>query len=89
MQEEKEQTSIEEITPPPTLERGEDGINEKKLLRKIDLRLIPPLTFLFFLSFLDRSNSTSFLFFGFHCAHLIVVGNARIEGLADDTHMSK
>lgn len=87
--EEKEQTSVEEIIPVPTLEEGEDAINEKKLLRKIDWRLIPPLTFLFYLSFLDRTNSTSFLFLDFHCAHPLVVGNARIEGLADDTHMSE
>lgn len=32
------------------------GINEKKLLRKLDLRLLPPLTLLYLLSFLDRSN---------------------------------
>lgn len=34
-----------------------DGINEKKLLRKLDLKLLPPLTLLYLLSFLDRSNS--------------------------------
>lgn len=44
------------------------GINEKKLLRKLDLKLLPPLSLLYLLSFLDRSN----------------VGNARIEGLATD-----
>jgi hypothetical protein len=32
------------------------GINEKSLLRKLDLRLLPPLTLLYLLSFLDRSN---------------------------------
>jgi len=32
------------------------GINEKKLLRKLDYRLLPPLTLLYLLSFLDRSN---------------------------------
>lgn len=32
------------------------GINEKKLLRKLDLKLLPPLTLLYLLSFLDRSN---------------------------------
>jgi hypothetical protein len=31
-------------------------INEKALLRKLDLRLLPPLTLLYLLSFLDRSN---------------------------------
>lgn len=32
------------------------GINEKKLLRKLDRRLLPPVTLLYLLSFLDRSN---------------------------------
>jgi hypothetical protein len=31
-------------------------INEKALLRKLDLKLLPPLTLLYLLSFLDRSN---------------------------------
>jgi hypothetical protein len=33
------------------------GINEKALIRKLDLTLLPPLTLLYLLSFLDRSNS--------------------------------
>lgn len=32
------------------------GINEKALLRKLDARLLPALTLLYLLSFLDRSN---------------------------------
>lgn len=48
------------------------NINERALLRKLDLRLLPPLTILYLLSFLDRSN----------------VGNARLEGMADDINMS-
>ncbi|KAF9883845.1 hypothetical protein FE257_002736 [Aspergillus nanangensis] len=48
------------------------GINEKALLRKLDMRLLPPLTILYLLSFLDRSN----------------VGNARLEGLTEDLGMS-
>lgn len=32
------------------------GINEKALLRKLDLKLLPALTLLYLLSFLDRSN---------------------------------
>lgn len=31
-------------------------INEKSLLRKLDWKLLPPLTILYLLSFLDRSN---------------------------------
>ena len=34
------------------------GINEKSLLRKLDYRLLPPLTILYLLSFLDRSNGS-------------------------------
>ncbi|KAH7156090.1 major facilitator superfamily domain-containing protein [Dactylonectria macrodidyma] len=47
-------------------------INEKSLLRKIDAKLLPAVGILYLLSFLDRSN----------------VGNARIEGMVDDLHMS-
>jgi hypothetical protein len=49
------------------------GINEKALLRKLDYRLLPPLTLLYLLSFLDRSN----------------VGNARLEGMTTDINMCK
>ena len=31
-------------------------INRKAFLRKLDLKLLPPLTLLYLLSFLDRSN---------------------------------
>ena len=34
------------------------GISEKKLLRKLDFRLLPALTLLYLLSFLDRSNGS-------------------------------
>ncbi|KAI1134713.1 MFS general substrate transporter [Hypoxylon sp. FL0543] len=47
-------------------------INEGALLRKLDLRLLPAVGVLYLLSFLDRSN----------------VGNARIEGLLTDVHMT-
>ncbi|KAK4149505.1 major facilitator superfamily domain-containing protein [Chaetomidium leptoderma] len=54
-------------------EEAEAGeVNEKALLRKIDWRLLPAVGVLYLLSFLDRSN----------------VGNARIEGLTDDLHMT-
>lgn len=43
-------------------------VDEKKVLRKMDLRLIPQLALLYLLSFLDRGN----------------IGNAKIEGLEDD-----
>ncbi|KAB8232409.1 allantoate permease family MFS transporter [Aspergillus alliaceus] len=55
-----------------TLANEHDSINEKALLRKLDMRLLPPLTILYLLSFLDRSN----------------VGNARLEGLTTDINMT-
>jgi hypothetical protein len=48
------------------------GINEGQLVRKIDWRILPGVILLYLLSFLDRSN----------------VANAKVEGLAEDTHMS-
>jgi hypothetical protein len=50
--------------PSPSLSEEESftnptGINEKALLRRLDLKLLPPLTLLYLLSFLDRSNSRS------------------------------
>ncbi|KAM6480535.1 MFS general substrate transporter [Trichoderma sp. SZMC 28011] len=50
----------------------EDGVNERALLRKLDWRLLPAVGVLYLLSFLDRSN----------------VGNARIEGMVSDLHMT-
>lgn len=47
-------------------------ISEKALLRKLDLKLLPAVTVLYLLSFLDRSN----------------VANARLEGLTTDLHMT-
>jgi hypothetical protein len=47
-------------------------LDEKKILRKMDLRLLPILTVLYLMSFLDRGN----------------IGNAKIEGLSVDLHLS-
>lgn len=33
-----------------------DPVKEKKLMWKVDLRVLPPLTILFLLAFLDRTN---------------------------------
>jgi hypothetical protein len=49
---------------PPTASNSSDSdievpngaINEKKLLRRLDLRLLPAVSILYLLSFLDRSN---------------------------------
>ncbi|UNI24979.1 hypothetical protein JDV02_010692 [Purpureocillium takamizusanense] len=46
-------------------------VNDKRLLRKLDLRVIPPLFVLFLLSFLDRSN----------------IGNAKIQGMEKSLNM--
>lgn len=40
-----------------SLAEGSFSINERVLLRKLDLKLLPPVTILYLLSFLDRSNS--------------------------------
>ncbi|KAB8227124.1 putative MFS nicotinic acid transporter Tna1 [Aspergillus alliaceus] len=45
---------------------------ENQVLRKMDLRIIPMLAILYLLAFLDRGN----------------IGNAKIEGLLDDLHMT-
>ena len=47
-------------------------VDEKKVLRKMDLRLLPMLALLYLLSFLDRGN----------------IGNAKIEGLSETLHLS-
>ncbi|KAF4126626.1 Sugar (and other) transporter [Geosmithia morbida] len=69
---------LKETGPPPelsddsgTVEAGAP-INERSLLRKLDLKLLPAVGVLYLLSFLDRSN----------------VGNARIEGMVDDLNMT-
>ncbi|RPA99629.1 MFS general substrate transporter [Choiromyces venosus 120613-1] len=47
-------------------------LDEKAILRKMDIRLIPMLALLYLLSFLDRGN----------------IGNARIQGLVEDLGMT-
>lgn len=39
-----------------------DAVAEKKLLRKCDLHVLPPVSFIFFLAFLDRTNIGTHLF---------------------------
>ncbi|KAF9446901.1 MFS general substrate transporter [Macrolepiota fuliginosa MF-IS2] len=48
------------------------GVDERKLLRKIDWRLIPWLSLLYLLSFLDRTS----------------IGNARLYHMQDDLHIN-
>lgn len=54
-------------TAPGTTHESFAHLDEKKILRKMDLRLLPMLALLYLLSFLDRGN----------------IGNAKIEGLTD------
>jgi hypothetical protein len=44
------------------------NLDEKKILRKMDIRLLPMLSILYLLCFLDRGN----------------IGNAKIEGLPEE-----
>ena len=58
---EKKSSGSNEFATPPYPDSNEDldanfRAEEKALLRKLDLRLLPALTLLYLLSFLDRSN---------------------------------
>ncbi|OSX64376.1 hypothetical protein POSPLADRAFT_1054989 [Postia placenta MAD-698-R-SB12] len=69
-----EQDEIEEIVEVNLYNAHIDvsGVDERKLIRKIDWRLVPWLSFLFLLSFLDRT----------------AVGNARLYGMEADLHIT-
>ena len=65
---------------------------ERALLRKLDLRLLPALTLLYLLSFLDRSNGNLPISSSTATLELltgVAVANARLEGLTADLHMSR
>lgn len=61
LENEKEKLEVLEKPSPPlttsssSISDGEE-ISEKAILRKLDYKLLPPLTLLYLLSFLDRSN---------------------------------
>ncbi|KAL8800450.1 MAG: hypothetical protein Q9182_005162 [Xanthomendoza sp. 2 TL-2023] len=72
-----ENTNKEYASDGPSARSGQESdrvyaVKDRALLRKLDLKLLPALTLLYLLSFLDRSN----------------VANARVEGLVDDLHMT-
>lgn len=69
-----EQDEIEEIVEVKLYNAHIDvsGVDERKLIRKIDWRLVPWLSFLFLLSFLDRT----------------AVGNARLYGMEADLRIT-
>jgi len=72
MSEEKEQAKADQTSPIQATDGSRDGIDEKKLLRKLDLNLLPAVTFLFFLSFMDRNNGIHSPSLAFNCLPLIV-----------------
>lgn len=49
-----------------------DARETRRILRKVDWRLLPALTLLYIFAFLDRSN----------------IGNAKIAGMNDDLNLS-
>ena len=56
------------------LSGGEGAVQQvdaKKVLRQLDIRIIPVLAVLYLMSFLDRAN----------------IGNARIEGMTEDLNI--
>ncbi|EMC91471.1 hypothetical protein BAUCODRAFT_80578 [Baudoinia panamericana UAMH 10762] len=67
-----ENTMAELPDPDAGLSDEERAIIDKKLVRRLDWMLIPWLTILYLVSFLDRTN----------------IGNAKIDGLIPDLHMT-
>ena len=67
-----ETTFVEKEISTKTAEHGtSDDPNDKKLLRKLDLHLIPTMTLLYLLSFLDRVN----------------IGQAKLSGLMESLNL--
>ncbi|KAI0057442.1 MFS general substrate transporter [Artomyces pyxidatus] len=71
---ESDEKGTEKVVEPVVYNAEVDtsDVNERKLMRKIDMRLIPWLSLLYLLSFLDRTS----------------IGNARLYGLEKDLHMT-
>lgn len=73
------------LPSPPTLTEEE----ERRLWRKIDQRLMPILALMYLLSFMDRGE---FYIFFDSTRHLSVskgnIGNARLQGLQTQLHLS-
>lgn len=67
-------TQGSDSTPTPNDRAYEipEGVDEKKLMRKVDFRIIPWLSVLYLLSFLDRS----------------AIGNAKLYGLPQTLQMT-
>jgi len=90
MAEEKEQSKLEDTASDhiAAKEIG-DGIDEKRLLRKLDWHLVPGPALLLLLSFVDRINGDAPSLFDVLFVNICSVGNAVIEGLLADLHMSR
>lgn len=73
MKPELEKSHIDDISSedPQTILSELDPADEKRLVRKCDRHIIPILTILYLLAFLDRIN----------------IGNARLQSLEKDLHM--
>ena len=71
MSEGKHPLESDESNPIEAREQSVDVINERKLLRKIDLRILPGLAVLLLLSFLDQGNGKIFFFLFLPCIQLI------------------
>lgn len=65
-------SDIQTSTADAPVAQNFDNIDEKKLMRKIDFRLVPWLSILYLLSFLDRS----------------AIGNARLFNMEDELQIS-
>ena len=63
--------STSQVAAEDAAEETIDPEVERTVIRKCDIRVVPPTIFLFMLSFIDRIN----------------IGNARIQGLEADLHM--
>lgn len=73
--EHKDLSEVTSVASPGRLLSAEEkfpNIDRKKLLRKMDWHLMPMLTLLYLMSFLDRGN----------------IGNARIEGIVEDLRLT-
>ncbi|KAH8731406.1 MFS nicotinic acid transporter-like protein Tna1 [Phaeosphaeriaceae sp. PMI808] len=68
-----ENQTIENLVDPDAgLNEEERAVHDRALLWKLDVKLIPWLSFLYLISFLDRTN----------------IGNAKIDGLQEDLKMT-
>ena len=59
-------------SPPIVIESKSDSALENRLLRKLDIRILPVLWVLYLVNFVDRAN----------------IGNARIQGMEKDLDLS-